>query len=212
MSTADDEQHKAPEEGLNGSNVPGLAPRSIPSSRRASGNEDASKDEQVKTATDESLADLTTAFDQINVANEADKSTEVKSTSVEPATPSPSSGVSLGSGVAAIAAANSTTGQQSVLQRAITRANLEAQQNNASLGPNSASSGNAAESGMTPVFNERFLFDDDDLEADDSAFVKKYNLKEDDNSFPVLIHRDSHPGMVSTTILHLLKWTLLILI
>ncbi|KAJ1022437.1 hypothetical protein NDA16_003426 [Ustilago loliicola] len=42
---------------------------------------------------------------------------------------------------------------------------------------------------LTPVFNERFLFDDE-LDNEDSAFVKKYNLKGDDGQFPVLVQRE----------------------
>ncbi|EST09457.1 Pumilio RNA-binding repeat [Kalmanozyma brasiliensis GHG001] len=40
----------------------------------------------------------------------------------------------------------------------------------------------------TPVFNEQFLFDDE-LDNEDSAFVKKYNLKGSDDQFPVLVQR-----------------------
>ncbi len=39
---------------------------------------------------------------------------------------------------------------------------------------------------FTPNFNERFLFDDE-LDNEDSAFVKKYNLKADDDQFPILV-------------------------
>ncbi|SNX85912.1 related to PUF4 - member of the PUF protein family [Melanopsichium pennsylvanicum] len=41
---------------------------------------------------------------------------------------------------------------------------------------------------LTPVFNEPFLFDDE-LDNEDSAFVKKYNLNGDDDQFPILIQR-----------------------
>ncbi|KAJ9479916.1 Pumilio homology domain family member 4 [Pseudozyma hubeiensis] len=43
---------------------------------------------------------------------------------------------------------------------------------------------------FTPVFNEQFLFDDE-LDNEDSAFVKKYNLKANDDQFPVLVRRDA---------------------
>lgn len=43
---------------------------------------------------------------------------------------------------------------------------------------------------FTPIFNEQFLFDDE-LDNEDSAFVKKYNLKANDGQFPVLAQRDT---------------------
>lgn len=42
----------------------------------------------------------------------------------------------------------------------------------------------------TPGFNERFLFDDE-LDNEDSAFVKKYNLKGGDSDFPILVQGGS---------------------
>ncbi|CBQ73830.1 conserved hypothetical protein [Sporisorium reilianum SRZ2] len=43
---------------------------------------------------------------------------------------------------------------------------------------------------FTPNFNEQFLFDDE-LDNEDSAFVKKYNLKANDSQFPVLVQHDA---------------------
>ncbi|CCF51344.1 uncharacterized protein UHO2_04163 [Ustilago hordei] len=43
---------------------------------------------------------------------------------------------------------------------------------------------------LTPVFNERFLFDDE-LDNEDSDFVNKYNLKGDQGQFPLLVQRDT---------------------
>ncbi|CDR87231.1 related to PUF4-member of the PUF protein family [Sporisorium scitamineum] len=43
---------------------------------------------------------------------------------------------------------------------------------------------------FTPNFNEQFLFDDE-LDNEDSAFVKKYNLKANDGQFPVLVQHDA---------------------
>lgn len=84
------------------------------------------------------------------------------------------------------------SGQHSLLQRAMG----QPQQVQQAAQQHQQSGMNPGEGNLTPVFNERFLFSDDELEADDSTFVKKYNLNEDDNSFPVLIRHDSHPGMV----------------
>lgn len=39
---------------------------------------------------------------------------------------------------------------------------------------------------ITPIFNERFLFDDELEAADDSTFVNKYNLSTVDDDFPTL--------------------------
>ncbi|PWY98181.1 ARM repeat-containing protein [Testicularia cyperi] len=50
--------------------------------------------------------------------------------------------------------------------------------------------------GFTPVFSERFLFDDE-LDNEDSAFVKKYNLQGDDDKFPILVRRDSFSDVLS---------------
>ncbi|KAI3479331.1 hypothetical protein L1887_58615 [Cichorium endivia] len=51
----------------------------------------------------------------------------------------------------------------------------------------------AAADNLTPVFNERFLFDDE-LDNEDSAFVKKYNLKGGDDQFPILVQRSDNSG------------------
>jgi hypothetical protein len=188
----EDNQRRAPEEGLNGSNVPGLAPNhpppSLSGSRRTSGAPDDinSVDQQGvagnRQSANGSLNDLTSSFDRVSIGS------NVKG-GLRGTPPSSISGSAVGGAVSPLPS-NGGTGQQSVLHRQLNRANLEHQQSG--LG-----SGGANELGMTPVFNERFLFDDDELEADETAFVKKYNLREDDNSFPVLIRRDSHPGMVS---------------
>ncbi|EPQ30113.1 uncharacterized protein PFL1_02230 [Pseudozyma flocculosa PF-1] len=64
-------------------------------------------------------------------------------------------------------------------------------------GQNSAHQHSGSE-GFTPVFNERFLFDDE-LDNEDSAFVKRYNLHEDDDKFPILVRRDSFPDVLSAS-------------
>ena len=46
--------------------------------------------------------------------------------------------------------------------------------------------------GMTPVFPEHFLFDDELEAADDSTFVRKYNLSGDDDEFPMLLRQDNN--------------------
>lgn len=46
-----------------------------------------------------------------------------------------------------------------------------------------------------PAFNERFLFDDELETADDSTFLRKYNLSADDDDFPVL-RQDQFPSTV----------------
>ena len=48
---------------------------------------------------------------------------------------------------------------------------------------------------IDPVFNERFLFDDELETADDSAYLRKYNLSADDDDFPVL-RQDQFPSAV----------------
>ncbi|KAI3618499.1 hypothetical protein CBS9595_002862 [Malassezia furfur] len=48
-----------------------------------------------------------------------------------------------------------------------------------------------------PAFNERFLFDDELETADDSTFLRKYNLSADDDDFPVL-RQDQFPSTLST--------------
>ena len=50
---------------------------------------------------------------------------------------------------------------------------------------------------MTPVFNERFLFDDELEAADDSTFLRKYNLTGVDDDFPTL-HPDGFSAPLST--------------
>ncbi|WFC96941.1 hypothetical protein MBRA1_003607 [Malassezia brasiliensis] len=48
-----------------------------------------------------------------------------------------------------------------------------------------------------PAFNERFLFDDELETADDSTFLRKYNLSADDDDFPVL-RQEHFPSTLST--------------
>ena len=198
-SLNEEDNRRPPEEGLNGSNVPGLAPhqppRSVPSSRRTSGppEEMTSADQQLLAANRRSIngnvGDLTNAFDRITVGSAV--KTGMRGSPLGHTPPTPSSGAGVG-----VSPHSTGSGPQSALQRAMNRSNMESSHSNGGI---------ANESGLTPVFNERFLFDDDELEADDSAFVRKYNLNEDDNSFPVLIRRDSHPGMVSVCFALVLK-------
>jgi hypothetical protein len=93
--------------------------------------------------------------------------------------------------------ASAADGRQSLLQRAMNRDGTSPSNlNPSSTSPQHVQHQQSSDANLTPVFNERFLFSDDELEADDSTFVKKYNLNEDDNSFPVLIRHESQPGMV----------------
>lgn len=207
-STVNDDT--APKEGLNGSNVPGLPPpssasnkSSVPSSRRTSGMPDEmTSSDQARLASSASsgassaanrrsingnLNDITASFDRMGLANKAQQQQQQAATTQSPlrspsGRPSPSATPSMFS--------NASGGQQSLLQRAVGHPQQAISQQNRTAGMTGAGEN------LTPVFNERFLFSDDELEADDSAFVKKYNLNEDDNSFPVLIRHDSHPGMV----------------
>lgn len=61
---------------------------------------------------------------------------------------------------------------------------------NKSLLVSQAAAHNNDASDSTPVFNEQFLFDDE-LDNEDSAFVKKYNLNADADQFPVLVDSQS---------------------
>ncbi|WFC97357.1 hypothetical protein MYAM1_000067 [Malassezia yamatoensis] len=50
---------------------------------------------------------------------------------------------------------------------------------------------------IAPVFNGQFLFDDELETANDSAFLRKYNLSSEDDDFPVL-RQDQFPSALST--------------
>ncbi|CEH14061.1 Translational repressor MPT5/PUF4 and related RNA-binding proteins (Puf superfamily) [Ceraceosorus bombacis] len=175
-----------PEEGLNGSNVPGLPPpstaRSVPSSRRISAGPEAVSSTD-RRALGSASGDLAHAFERLSVGSHRNVSQVRAQLAQEAGT--------LNSAPNAPANHQHAPGSNRpvaphVLQRALTRSG-------------SGSGAENGESGFTPVFNERFLFDDEALEADDSAFVRKYNLKEEDDDFPVLIRRDSYPGMLSAS-------------
>lgn len=51
---------------------------------------------------------------------------------------------------------------------------------------------NTDDANATPSFNEQFLFDDE-LDNEDSAFVKKYNLNGKDDQFPILVDSKTTP-------------------
>lgn len=211
-STLSDES--TPKEGLNGSNVPGLPPpssasnkSSVPSSRRTSGMpDDMTSSDQARLASSTSsgassatnrrsingnLNDITASFDRMGLANKAQQQQQQQAVTTQSPLRSPSGRPSPSTTPSMFS--NASGGQQSLLQRAVGHPQQAVSQQNRSAGITGT-----GEANLTPVFNERFLFSDDELEADDSAFVKKYNLNEDDNSFPVLIRHDSHPGMVRT--------------
>lgn len=175
------------QDGLNGSNVPGL--RSLPSSRRASrdGKDAAYGDYSsmvggghggVQPSQPQRRpigGDLSSSFERLDLVPRGVSQLRAQSQDT-----SLNSISSRGSGT--------SSGQASPLHRAISRAGSSSEQH-----------GNGTqETGLTPVLSERFLFDDE-LDAEDSAFIKRYNLQDKtDDKFPVLIRRDSFPGMVST--------------
>ena len=167
-----------PEEGLNGSNVPGLplAPgastfRSVPTSRRQSqdGKPNSNSPSQARLpnfagrARVNNPSDLAGAFDKMGLAPRG--SSQLRSSMQD---------------------SNSGSG------------NGEAASRQRAKGGNPADGPTQPGGGFTPVFNERFLFDDE-LDAEDSAFVKRYNLQEDDDKFPILVRRDSFPDVLSAS-------------
>lgn len=167
------------------------SPHSVPASRRASAmpNDMASVDDQRvananRRSMNGSLGDLASTFERMGVENGKHQQQDQSNRSGAGRLP-------VGAGIMG----GSVAGQQSLLQRAMGRSGIEHGGGNASAAGNLGGAGEGAAGGMTPSFNERFLFSDDELE-DDSTFVKKYNLNEDDTSFPVLIRRDSHPSLV----------------
>lgn len=206
-----------PEEGLNGSNVPGLAfahnntnARSVPASRRTSGDDSADgqatgnllgnhqqrqQQQQSQQAQRRSAADLVGAFNRMGLGPRG--VSQLRAQLTESAGNSPGQPGNRGP------LGNLSTSQQSALQRVLARSGSEPQnmaQQGAAGAANGAAGNNAGQpgEGFTPVFSERFLFDDE-LDAEDSAFVKKYvNMQEDDDKFPILVRRDSFPGMVRT--------------
>ncbi|PKI84276.1 hypothetical protein MVES1_001622 [Malassezia vespertilionis] len=52
--------------------------------------------------------------------------------------------------------------------------------------------------GEAALFNEGFLFDDELESADDSTFVRKYNLSGDDDKFPMLFRQQGFNNALST--------------
>lgn len=62
--------------------------------------------------------------------------------------------------------------------------------------PRPAPSGAAPGAPIGSMFNERFLFDDEMEAADDSTFMRRYNLSGDDDEFPVLLRHDEFPSSV----------------
>ncbi|GAK65653.1 RNA-binding protein [Moesziomyces antarcticus] len=76
------------------------------------------------------------------------------------------------------------------------RAPAKSDDDNSAAKPNDKAA--AAADNLTPVFNERFLFDDE-LDNEDSAFVKKYNLKGGDDQFPILVQRSDNSGDAQPT-------------
>lgn len=157
------------EDGWNGSNVPGLAPLS--NTRSSSSTRRGSRDTALPPAGRESgnsANDLASSFNRLNVGGGGGGSA--------PGTASGGRAVS----------ANLAPGVSRLLSR----------NNHGYEGASANGSEVGGTAGMTPVFNERFLFDDE-LDNEDSAFVKKYNLSEDDDKFPVLLRNDKFAAMVS---------------
>lgn len=148
------------EDGLNGSNVPGLPPlnsaRSVSATRQTS-NESATRTDAGGVRNDHG-SDLANSFGRISLAGSASDSPAPGSQRNAPG-PKAASGPGF--------------------QRMLARTGVD---------PRQAAHNDVGPSGMTPVFNERFLFDDE-LDAEDSAFVRKYNLSGDDDTFPIL-HND----------------------
>ena len=174
-----------PEEGLHGSNVPGL--RSIPQSRRQSGGEEGRVGMIQGGKRVASSRDLVGAFDDLSVSaagnpNGPKSAAQIRAqfendprTNPNSRSQSPSIGGHSGA-------------RHNALQRVIAASGTSS--------PSATPAADGTTTNFTPVFNENFLFDDE-LDAE-SAFVKKYHL-EDDDKFPVLIRRDSYPGMLSAS-------------
>lgn len=191
LGTLENPLHSDTQDGLNGSNVPGL--RSLPTSRRASRDAKdpaygdytavlaaagggASSVQPSQPQRRPIGADLSASFERLDLVPRG-----VSQLRAQSQDNSLSSISSRGSG-------NSSSGQASPLHRSISRSGSDQQGN-----------GSSNETGLTPVLSERFLFDDE-LDAEDSAFIRRYNLQDKtDDKFPVLIRRDSFPGMVSHT-------------
>ncbi|SPO27733.1 related to PUF4 - member of the PUF protein family [Ustilago trichophora] len=96
----------------------------------------------------------------------------------------------LASAVGAMSIAGKAGANKSLLSRAVHNDSADAS------GDDAAAKTNDKGENFTPVFNERFLFDDE-LDNEDSAFVKKYNLKGDDDQFPVLVQRDNFADVLA---------------
>lgn len=175
------------EDGLNGSNVPGLAPlssaRSQPGTRRTSremrlsplaSGQDSNLDGPRRSIP--GPGDLASSFNRLNVGppHRNNGGTSPSQQQQQQQHPLPAAG----------------------FQRLLSKTGVDG----TGSAPASTPSGEAAAQGnnaMTPVFNERFLFDDE-LDAEDSAFVRKYGLSGDDDNFPVLLRNDKFQEMPSS--------------
>ncbi|KAN0060726.1 hypothetical protein ACQY0O_007384 [Thecaphora frezii] len=203
--------HTEPEEGLNGSNVPGLAPsassinyhRSMPASRRQS--QDGHLDVVASGRLAASLANQRRTTPQQELSNAFDKMTLTTGPGVRGglAAAHLRSQVAQQDGSLTASLDSLTASQHSALQRALARsggsdAALQALANPQSSQAQQQLQQQNSSEGFTPVFNERFLFDDE-LDSEDSAFVKRYNLQEDDDKFPILVRRDSFPDVLSAS-------------
>ncbi|KDN49895.1 ARM repeat-containing protein [Tilletiaria anomala UBC 951] len=182
-----------PEEGLHGSNVPGL--RSMPDSRRQSGGEEGGVGlvQGPGSKRVASRGDLASAFERMSVGGSgANGSASPHRNGIRAQFDEPDSNPNSRS--QSPGGRNLTPAQHSALQRVLAGSGSGA---SSPKGDGQAPPAGTEGSSFTPVFNENFLFDDE-LDAE-SAFVKKYNLQEDDDKFPVLIRRDSFPGMLSAS-------------
>ncbi len=186
-----------PEEGLHGSNVPGL--RSVPQSRRQSGGEEGrspmigSKRAAAGAANGGGPAarDLANAFDAMTVSSPRDgpRSAAQIRAQFEAASSGPNSRSQSPS-----LAGRQPSGLSRVLASSATGASSPRGDSTPATTEGGGGAAPATGSTFTSVFNEDFLFDDE-LDAE-SAFVKKYNLEDDDK---FVNRRDSFPGMLSAS-------------
>lgn len=155
------------EDGLNGSNVPGLPPlnstRSVPPTRRPSREatvlhqSEHNNDSQRRSVHG---GDLANSFNRMNLG----------APGITASAPVSGNGTPLAAG---------PPGQGSASQRLLARNALD-----------NVSHSGGDNTGMTPNFSERFFFDDED-DAEDSAFVQKYNLTDRDDRFPTLLRNEN---------------------
>ncbi|PWN27850.1 ARM repeat-containing protein [Jaminaea rosea] len=160
------------EDGLNGSNVPGLPPlnnvRSVPSTRRTSREV---KPSQLGPHQDVALAPVPSSGPRRSMPGPGDLASSFNRMALSGGGARPDGQVQQPGNAPNAPTAPAGSGFQRLLSKTGVDTSSDAQ--------------GGVNTGMTPVFNERFLFDDE-LDAEDSAFVRKYNLSGDDDKFPLL--------------------------